>query len=145
MANPNADLDEYFKDLLKVGNRGYTTGFYLNDNYPTDGYSYDISKGLAGADFLAEVRGVENGYYKILVKNKFYKNTDIELITPDEKLTTQAIEIFDPVKNENLEFANTNQELLIKLSNEPQNAEYGLFRTVGIKRCDDLGACSPCS
>ena len=145
MANPNANLDEYFNELLKVGNRGYTTGFYLQDNYPADGYSYDISKGLAGADFLAEVHGVENGYYKILVKNKFYKNTDIELITPKEKLTTQAIEIIDPVKNENLELANTNQELLIKLSNEPQNADYGLFRTVGIKRSDDINTCSPCS
>ena len=145
MANPNANLDEYFNELLKVGNRGYTTGFYLQDNYPADGYSYDISKGLAGADFLAEIQGTENEYYKILVKNKFYKNTDIELITPTERITTQAIEIIDPTKNESLELANTNQELLIKLSNKPQSADYGLFRTVGIKRSDDVNSCSPCS
>lgn len=145
MENPNANLDEYYNELLKVGNRGYTTGFYLQDNYPADGYSYDISKGLAGADFLAEIRGEENGYYKVLVKNKFYKNSDIELITPKEKLTTQAIEIIDPVKNESLELANTNQELLLKLSNNPQNGEFGLFRTIGIKRSDDLNQAAPCS
>ena len=135
--NPNADLEEYWQELLKVGNRGYTTGFYLQDEYPADGYSYDISKGLAGADFLAEVKGEKNGYLKVLVKNKFYKNTDVELITPKEQITTMAIEIIDPVKNESLEFANTNQELMIKFSNMPENWEYGLIRTVGIKRAED--------
>jgi len=39
MQNPNANMDEYFNELLKVGNRGYTTGFYLNGDYPNDGYS----------------------------------------------------------------------------------------------------------
>ena len=42
-------------EIAKIGNRGYTTGFYLGDGYTSDGYSYDISKGLAGADFLCEV------------------------------------------------------------------------------------------
>lgn len=134
MKNPEANLDEFYNELLKVGNRGYTTGFYLDDKYPADGYSYDISKGLAGADFLAEVHNEENGYYRVLVKNKFYKNTDIEMITPNEKLTTQAVEIIDPTKDEQLELANTNQELLLKLSNPPKDGAYGLFRTVGIKR-----------
>ena len=134
MKNPEANLDEFYNELLKVGNRGYTTGFYLDDKYPADGYSYDISKGLAGADFLAEVHSEENGYYKVLVKNKFYKDTDIEMITPNEKLTTQVVEIIDPTKNEQLELANTNQELLLKLSNPPKDGAYGLFRTVGIKR-----------
>ncbi len=55
MQNPNTDMQPYFEELLKVGNRGYTTGFYLGDGYPKDGYSYDISKGLAGADFLCEI------------------------------------------------------------------------------------------
>lgn len=133
--NPKANLDEYYDELLKVGNRGYTTGFYLEDkNYPADGYSYDISKGLAGADFLAEVHSVEQDYFRVLVKNKFYPNTDIEMITPNEKLTTQVLDIIDPIKNEHLELANTNQELLIKLSNPPKDGSFGLFRTVGIKR-----------
>ncbi len=42
---------EGYFELLKVGNRGYTKGFFLGDNN-SDSYSYDISKGLAGADFL---------------------------------------------------------------------------------------------
>ena len=145
IANPNANLDEYYSELLKVGNRGYTTGFYLQDEYPKDGYSYDISKGLAGADFLAEIQGEENGYYKVLVKNKFTKNCDIEIITPQEKFVTQAVDIIEPNKNENLELANTNQELLIKFSVSPKSWEYGLIRTVGIKRAGDLNDAAPCS
>ena len=130
---PNSDMEPYFEELLKVGNRGYTTGFYLGDgNYPSDGYSYDISKGLAGADFLCEVKGKENGYYRIITKNKFFKNEDIELLTPNEKFKTQVTEIKD-LKGEEQELANTNHELLVKFSKEPSEYEYALVRTVGIK------------
>ena len=56
--NPNADMEKYFLELKKVGNRGYTTGFALGDG--SGGYSYDLSKGLAGADFLFEFHGKVN-------------------------------------------------------------------------------------
>ena len=51
--NPNCDLYKYYEELKKVGNRGYTQGFYLGNNN-SESYSYEISKGLAGADFLCE-------------------------------------------------------------------------------------------
>ena len=146
--NPDADMEPYFKELLKVGNRGYTTGFYLGDGYPADGYSYDISKGLAGADFLCEfkegrysfedaglqpIRDDKNGnFFRVVTKNKFFKNEDIEIITPTEKFITKAVEIKNE-KNEDLELANTNNELWIKLSEEPSDYEYALARTIGIK------------
>ena len=133
LKNPNADMQPYYDELLKVGNRGYTTGFYLGEGYPKDGYSYDISKGLAGADFLCEFWGREGDYYKIKTKNKFNKNVDIEVISPDEKFVTQVTEIKN-MKGEELELANTNDELLVKLTNAPKDAEFALARTVGIKR-----------
>lgn len=133
LENPNADMQPYYDELLKVGNRGYTTGFYLGEGYPKDGYSYDISKGLAGADFLCEFWGREGDYYKIKTKNKFNKNEDIEVISPEEKFVTQVTEIKN-MKGEELELANTNDELLIKLTNAPKDAEFALARTVGIKR-----------
>ena len=133
LKNPNADMQPYYDELLKVGNRGYTTGFYLGEGYPKDGYSYDISKGLAGADFLCEFWDKENDYYKIKTKNKFNKNEDIEVITPEEKFVTQVTEIKN-MKGEELELANTNDELLVKLTNAPKDAEFALARTVGIKR-----------
>lgn len=133
LANQNADMQPYYDELLKVGNRGYTTGFYLGEGYPKDGYSYDISKGLAGADFLCEFWGKEGDYYKIKTKNKFNKNEDIEVISPTEKFVTQVTEIKN-TKGEELELANTNDELLVKLTKAPENVEFALARTVGIKR-----------
>ena len=133
LANPNADMQPYYDELLKVGNRGYTTGFYLGEGYPKDGYSYDISKGLAGADFLCEFWGKEGDYYKIKTKNKFNKNEDIEIISPKEKFVTQVTEIKNS-KGEELELANTNDELLVKLTKAPEDTAFALARTVGIKR-----------
>lgn len=132
LANPEADMTPYFEELLKVGNRGYTTGFYLGEGYPKDGYSYDISKGLAGADFLCEFWDFDGEYYKIKTKNKFNKNEDIEIISPNEKFVAQVTEIKN-MKGEYLELANTNDELLVKLTKAPVDYKYALARTVGIK------------
>jgi len=130
--NPDADMEPYFQELLKVGNRGYTTGFYLGEGYPSDGYSYDISKGLAGADFLCEFHDKRDDFYKIITKNKFQKNEDIEIITPSESFITQVTEIKNDI-GEDLQIANTNNELWVKLVRSPQSYEYALARTVGIK------------
>ncbi len=129
--NPDADMQPYYNELLKVGNRGYTTGFYLGE-YPKDGYSYDISKGLAGADFLCEIWDKNDDWYKIKTKNKFNKNEDIEIISPSEKFITQVTEIKN-MKGEELELANTNDELWVKFTREPVEYNYALARTVGIK------------
>ena len=45
LKNPDADLEKYFIELKKVGNRGYTTGFALGENNG-ESYSYNISKVL---------------------------------------------------------------------------------------------------
>lgn len=129
----NIDLTPYFNELLKVGNRGYTTGFYLGDGeYPNDGYSYDISKGLAGADFLCEIHDKDGDFYKIKTKNKFFVNTDIEVISPSERFTTQAVEIKNK-DGEQLEFANTNDELWVRFNQPINDYKYAIVRTVGIK------------
>lgn len=132
LKNPEADMEPYYQELLKVGNRGYTTGFYLGEGYPKDGYSYDISKGLAGADFLCEIHDFDGEYYKIKTKNKFNKNEDIEIISPSEKFVTQVTEIKNS-KGEELELANTNDELFVKFTRAPEEYKYALARTVGIK------------
>ena len=61
--NPDADMSKYFLELKKVGNRGYTTGFALGGGNAADSYSYELSKGLAGADFLFEFHGKEKEKY----------------------------------------------------------------------------------
>lgn len=140
-------IDEYFetghqnkeeniKELAKIGNRGYTTGFYV-EKPNSDGYSYDISKGLAGADFLCMFTGEENGMIKVLTKNKFYVGDEVEILTPDELFVTKATKIIDYETKEEVEFSNTNYTSLITFERVPKNIKYALVRTVGIKneRC----------
>ena len=132
--NPDADLHKYFVELKKVGNRGYTTGFALGE-HPSDGYSYDISKGLAGADFLCEFRDgkvTDDGYFLVKIKNKMLLHDEVEIITPHEQFTATV----DGIRNdsgEDVELGNTNDEVYIKFSRSPEDYKYALARTVGVK------------
>lgn len=133
LKNPQSDLHKYFIELQKVGNRGYTTGFALGHN-DDNSYSYDISKGLAGADFLCEFKGEKNsdGGYFVKIKNKILLNDEVEIITPDEQFTTRVISI----KNESGEeqpLGNTNDDVYLKFDREPVNFKYALARTIGVK------------
>lgn len=132
LANPAADLSKYVTELQKVGNRGYTTGFALGENKP-DSYSYDISKGLAGADFLCEFKGLEkDGAYFVKVKNKMLKGDEVEIITPNEKFKAKVELILDEEGDE-IQVANTNADVWIKFSQSPINYKYAMARTIGVK------------
>ncbi len=132
MKNPDADLHKYFIELQKVGNRGYTTGFALGENKP-DSYSYDISKGLAGADFLCEFKGEQkDGAYLVKIKNKIHINDNVEIITPKEMFTTEVIKIQNE-DGEELPLGNTNDDVWITFSNTPQDYKYAIARTIGVK------------
>lgn len=143
MANPDADMEKYFLELKKVGNRGYTTGFALGENKP-DSYSYDISKGLAGADFLFEFHDKkkycdvdttsnrEDDLYLVKIKNKVLKGDEVEIITPKEKFVAKIVEILND-KGDNLDVANTNADVYLKLDKEPIDYKIALARTIGVK------------
>ena len=135
LAGKTDDLHKYFIELQKVGNRGYTTGFALGDNNG-DSYSYDISKGLAGADFLCEFwnkgTGDKDGWYLVKVKNKMLPGDEIEIITPEEQFTSKVLEIQDD-KGFTLDVGNTNAEVYIKFSNAPKEYKYAMARTIGVK------------
>ena len=133
LKNPSVDLEEYFLELQKVGNRGYTTGFALGDNNG-ESYSYDVSKGLAGADFLCEFKGdrIYDDYFLVKIKNKMLIDDEVEIITPSEQFwaTVEGIKTKD---GEDVDVANTNDDIYIKFSNSPKEFKYALVRTVGIK------------
>lgn len=131
LKNPEADLSKYFEELKKVGNRGYTQGFYLGKNDETS-YSYDVSKGLAGADFLCEFwEKAEDGFYKVKIKNKILLNDEIEIITPDEQFLTTVTEIKDK-DGFDCELANTNDEPFLRFAQPPKDYKYALARTPGV-------------
>ncbi len=129
--NPDADMHKYFIELQKVGNRGYTTGFALGENKP-DSYSYNISKGLAGADFLFEFHGKEDESYLVKIKNKVYLNDEVEIITPSEQFITKIMEIKNK-DGENQPLGNTNDDVYLKFEKAPSDYKYALARTIGVK------------
>jgi putative protease len=121
-----------FTELQKVGNRGYTTGFALGDNNG-DSYSYDISKGLAGADFLCEFKGEKrDDYFLVKIKNKILLNDEVEIITPKEQFRA-VVENIKSEDGEEQELGNTNDDVYIKFSQSPNDYKYALVRTVGVK------------
>lgn len=119
-----------FKELLKVGNRGYTKGFFLGDNN-SESYSYDISKGLAGADFLGIVLKQDGEFLQVETKNKMTSGETVEIITPNESVEAKIVAIKDE-KNNNMFVANTNDIALMKFDKLPNDVQYALIRTVGI-------------
>ena len=123
--------DSLLDELLKVGNRGYTTGFYLNKP-DGDGYSYDISNGLAGADFLFEVKDKKDSLLLVKIKNKINKGDEIEMISPQEMFKTKILNIYNTDMEEK-EVGNTNDDIFVELSVMPENYKYALGRTIGIK------------
>lgn len=136
-------LDEYFEtgkvseevnynEIIKIGNRGYTTGFFL-DKPGSEGYSYDISKGLAGADFLCVFLDKKDDRFLVKTKNKINLNDEIEIITPDEKYTTKVTKIYDYKSGEEKPLSNTNDESWIELERHPKDHRYALARTIGVK------------
>ena len=138
LENPSADLHKYFIELQKVGNRGYTTGFALgNNNY--ESYSYDISKGLAGADFLCEFKGGkdtlktdEGIFYPVKIKNKMLIGDEVEIITPMEQYITKLLSVKDE-SGIDLSIANTNDDVYLLFEKAPKDYKYALVRTVGVK------------
>lgn len=128
--NPNADLSKYFEELKKVGNRGYTQGFYLGKN-DENSYSYDSSKGLAGSDFLCEFWEKEGEFFKVKIKNKINLNDEIEIITPSEQFTTKVVEIRDK-DGDSQDVANTNDEIFLKFETAPEDWKYALARTLTV-------------
>ncbi len=124
--------EENYNEIIKIGNRGYTTGFYLHKP-DSEGYSYDISKGLAGADCLCIFLDKKDNMFKVLTKNKFLLNDEIEIITPLECFKTKVIKIYDEKSKEEKPLCNTNDEFLIELLQSPKDYKYALARTMGVK------------
>ncbi len=127
--------EEGYFELLKIGNRGYTTGFFLGKNDETS-YSYNISKGLAGADFLGIVRKIQDNRVEVLMKNKINSGDEIEIITPDFTTNAKVAEIINNGRETN-EVAHTNDVVQFVFEEKSQEwrqeADFALLRTVGIK------------
>ena len=130
------DTDIAFEELKKVGNRGYCEGFFLDNNDSTC-YSYDISKGLAGADFLGIFqKKISDCSYELLIKNKILLNDEIEIITPNHS-TLARVKKIEHYKNGEVDVANTNDEIVLTFDCDDYSWQkedgVALARTKGMK------------
>ncbi len=130
------DSNTAFEELKKVGNRGYTEGFFMENNNSTS-YSYDISKWLAGADFLGIVqKRINDNEYEVLIKNKILLNDEIQIITPNYSAIARVIKITHNKKGET-DTANTNDIINLKFECDNNTWEkefdFALLRTTGMK------------
>lgn len=128
--------DDAIEELKKVGNRGYSEGFFLNNNN-CESYSYDISKGLAGSDFLGIIREqVSDDVFRILIKNKINLGDEVEIISPNYRILANCSKIIHDKKGET-DIANTNDEINIEIKTSDDNwkkeAQFALLRTKGLK------------
>lgn len=129
------ELNQNLKEeLAKIGNRGYTTGFVVPEDESANGYSYDISKGLAGADFLFEILEIKDNQILVKIKNKVNLNQQLELILPDKNIIVEVVKIINS-KNEITNVANTNDEVWFEFDKtiNDKNLKYALGRTIGVK------------
>ena len=131
------NTDVAFEQLRKVGNRGFTEGFFMGDNNSSS-YSYEISKGLAGADFLCIFLDKKEEKFKVVIKNKMLLGDEFEIITPNFIARAKVKSIQDE-KGEAQAVANTNDEVWMELEGQSdwQNEwNWALGRTIGIKNED---------
>lgn len=128
------DCESAFLELKKVGNRGFTEGFFMGNN-DSSSYSYEISKGLAGADFLCIFQEKTDNKFKVVIKNKILLNDEFEVITPDYAQKVKVVSITKQ-NGEITDTANTNDEVFLELEGENNwhsQWMWALGRTLGIK------------
>ncbi len=128
------DSKKAYSDLKKVGNRGFTEGFFMGNNNSSS-YSYEISKGLAGADFLCIFLEKNENLFKVVIKNKMLLGDEFEIITPSFTARANVCKIINK-DGELTDTANTNDEVWMQLcstGNWDTEWNWALGRTLGIK------------
>ena len=108
-------------------------------NNDSSSYSYEISKGLAGADFLCIFLDKNENRFKVVIKNKMLLNDEFEIITPDFKTSAKVVSITND-KGEKTDVANTNDEVWMELACDTgwqSQWQWALGRTMGIKNASE--------
>jgi len=87
--------EELTAELYKTGHRQFTTAYLLGENLNT--VAYDTSKPAQSYDYTGLVLGYENGYIKLIQKNRFREGDILEVLSPGKNFNKQirASEILD--------------------------------------------------
>jgi len=120
---------ELYEELANAGNRGFTTGFLL-ENPDTSHYDYKASKSTLKSLFQGVIsEKINDNTIKVKAKNQIKLGDNVDFITPSFEKNVKILEITDNF-NEKKEVANTNDEICIKLdiSGIPDDWKWGIIR-----------------
>lgn len=121
----------WLDELKKTTHRDFTTGFYISDSQIKRESQELLS--LQGYQFLGRVIEVlDKDKVKIEVKNKFFREDEIEVIGRDMKLFSQRINIILSEEGELKDFAKPNERVIIK-ANHPLERHDLLRKRISIE------------
>jgi len=125
------EILRYVEELKTAGNRGFTTNFITNKPTTID-YSYITSKGKAGLKFLANSLSdtIKDENLLILIKNQIKINDQVEWITPKGNYFS-TIKIIKDQYGEDLDVANTNNQVYVNIPRELDNFQWAILRSKG--------------
>lgn len=125
------DVSRYIEELKTAGNRGFTTNF-ISDKPTTTDYSYLTSKGKAGLKFLAKSLSdtITDENLLILIKNQIKLNDQVEWITPKGSYSS-TIKVIKNQYGEDIEVANTNNEVYVNVPKDLSNYKWAILRSKG--------------
>lgn len=129
--NKKIDKENLMGELVKVANRKFSNGFITGAPDSSHYHYSDDMKNTKRAKFLATLtEHVEGNTYRAIARNQIKLNDEVEWITPTQTVKTSITSMKDEYGND-LDVANTNKELLLKLSGYDkvlENAPYGIIR-----------------
>ena len=131
----------YLDELEKVGNRGYTTGFFHGKMTGED-HDYSAANQAAAQEFLAIIENYdkETGFCTIEQRNKFTKGDAVEILRAGNKNFAQTIETILDEKGAEINSApHPKQKLKLKINN-PVN-QFDIIRKTSQDFCPKISVC----
>lgn len=118
------------KELDKIDNRGYTTGFLIGKESALDKQEFRTSKTQSNWQFVGQIVGKnQQGFIVFKPHNSLNINDNLELLTPTECCKIKIKEFFDEHgKRLKIVHGGTDKLYYFYLSNQKITLDYGLLR-----------------
>lgn len=122
-------LNDFYSELMSVGNRDYTTGFFGGDQSSI--VNFDNSSITRNKEFVGQVLSFKDGYLKILAKNQIKESDKLEVMTNYGDNQFKIIELLDSKKKPRIFPINTNNVFYFKIANNNLAiGNYALIRKI---------------
>ena len=131
LKNEDINYTSYIEELTTAGNRGFTNNFLYGRPQYND-YDYKTSKGVAGASFLGTSlsNNITDGKLLTRARNQIKIDDYVEWITP-ENTFPDKITLIQDLDGNNLEIANTNNEVYLNVPGQLDNCKWAILRSKG--------------